>query len=193
MLVVYSSTRRLVRAPSRPDHTFSARAPFSSGASGTGAEAAPARRVVAAMECSWTACLAASSLLRRSCRFSARDGLGGRALLSGASPSPASAPTMRMPLATRCLAGRLQALQLLGQQTPRRLAERALHRGLGAQRQAEQLDEAARRRVQEAVLGAVVGGQVVAVERLRALAPHHPDGAAQQAQAHLAGDELLRR
>src|SRR5450631_1178724 len=46
-----------------------------------------------------------------------------------------------------------------------RVLERALHPGLRAQRQAEELDEAARRGVVERVADAVVGGEVVAVQR----------------------------
>src|SRR5260221_5549938 len=149
MLVVYSSTRRAVLEPRRPDHTLSVRAPFSSGVSGTATSPAAARRAPAATVLSCAACLAWSSSACRCARFSARDGFGWGAPLSGASPSPASAPTMRMPLATRRLAGRLQPLQLVGQQPPRCLAERPLHRRLGAQGKAEQLDEAARRGVRE--------------------------------------------
>src|ERR1700688_5027068 len=53
------------------------------------------------------------------------------------------------------------------------VVQRALHAGLRAQRQAEQLDESARGGVVEAVVRTVVRRQVGLVQRLRRLAPDH--------------------
>src|ERR1700716_1194018 len=66
--------------------------------------------------------------------------------------------------------------------------ERALHASLRAQRQAEQLDESPRGGVVEAVVGAVVCGQIWLVQRARRLAPDHSGVAAAHPYAHGAGD-----
>src|ERR1700736_5609968 len=72
------------------------------------------------------------------------------------------------------------------------VVERALYAGLRAQWQAEQLDEAARGRVVEAVVSAVVRRQVGLVQRSRRLASHHAGFATAQPHAYRAGDVLLR-
>ena len=72
-----------------------------------------------------------------------------------------------------------------------RVLERALHARLGAQRQAEQFDETARRGVIEGVTDAVVGREGVAVQRsLRTPADDRGDPAL-ETHAHHAGDVHL--
>ncbi len=64
-------------------------------------------------------------------------------------------------------------------------------RGLGAQRQAEDADEAHRRGVVVGVVR-VVGGQRAVVERVVAAATHDDGVAVVEAHAHLAVDDALR-
>src|SRR6202165_1206151 len=70
--------------------------------------------------------------------------------------------------------------------------ERALHARLGTERQAEQLDEPARRGVVEAVSGAIICGEIAAIQRTFGATSDDSRRAAVEAHPHRAGHVDLR-